>query len=59
MHEQYPHHDYYITHYYPTLSEIIDLDSMENTVNKNGPDSVPFRVNFNSLALNDSGRETE
>ena len=32
---------------------------MENTVNKNGPDSVPFRVNFNSLALNNSGREIE
>ena len=40
-------------------SEIIDLESMENTVNENGPDSVPFRVNFNSLALNNSGREIE
>ena len=46
-------------HVRETSSEITDLESMENTVNENGPDSIPFRVNFNSLALNNSGRGTE
>ena len=42
-----------------TVTETEELESPPTPANENGHDSVPFRVNFNSLALGESTATTE
>jgi hypothetical protein len=42
-----------------TETEAADLEGTSNPAIENGQDSVPFRVNFNSLALGEDAGETE
>jgi len=35
--------------------DFIEVDPTNNTQNEDGPDAVPFRINFNNLVLNNDG----